>query len=149
MAIADTQSQPETKTPNFFGSLFASKPSGNTEIKTTGSKSAEKKSDSAIDKMARLVGLRGSEEKPAEPQKPKPAAQPASATSNGAIRPKPAEPAPVKTAEVPAPQPAAAQWPAPPAAPEPARAHANNSALSGAAPVVPAGSFDSRWPAFR
>jgi hypothetical protein len=161
MAIADTSSStPQTtaKPTNFFSSLFASKSS---ETKAAETKATEKKSDGALDRMARLVGLRKgepkTENKPADAAKPKPAAakpaQPAPSTANGAIRPKPAE-APVKTAEAqpPAPAPAASNPfpPAPQRAPAPAAAApANGGGLSGAAPVVPSGNFDSRWSAFR
>jgi hypothetical protein len=128
---------------NFFGSLFSS--------------NSEKKSEGGtIDRMAKLIGLRGSEDnKPAAAAKPKAepkaapvrhAAKPAQTTSsNGAIRPKPAEhkPAEQKPAEhKPAesePVKTAGQRPAAPA----------NGAIAGAAPVVPAGTFDSRWSAFR
>ncbi|MBX9842931.1 MAG: murein L,D-transpeptidase [Xanthobacteraceae bacterium] len=156
MAIADTTSSaPQTtaKPTNFFSNLFASK----SETKAAETKATEKKSDGAIDRMARLVGIRRDEPKAAEAAKPKPAAakpaQPAPSAANGAIRPKPAE-APVKTAEAQAPIPApAASNPFPPApaaqrAPA-ATAPAGSSGLSGAAPVVPSGNFDSRWSAFR
>jgi murein L,D-transpeptidase YafK len=155
MAIAETSSSnPQTtaKPTNFFSSLFASKPA---ETKAADTKAAEKKNEGAIDRMARLVGLRKDEPKAAEAAKPKPpaAAKPAQPTANGAIRPKPAEAAPVKTAEAQSPAPApAASNPFPPAAqraPAPAAtAPANSGGLSGAAPVVPSGNFDSRWSAF-
>ena len=157
MAIAETSSpapQTNAKPTNFFSSLFASKSS---ETKPAETKPAEKNSDGAIDRMARLVGLRKDEPKPAETAKPKPAAakpaQPAPSAANGAIRPKPAE-ASVKTAEAQTPVAApAASNPFPPApqrAPAAAApAPASSSGLSGAAPVVPSGNFDSRWSAFR
>jgi hypothetical protein len=160
MAIADT-SATETKSPlakpsGFFASLFASK-SSTTETKTVEAKPAEKKSGGAIDRMAKLVGLRNGDAKPAaaDAAKPGAAAKPAQAAANGAIRPKPAEAAPVKTAEAQSAPPATAgqsPWPAVPApqrAPAPAPAPANNGGISGAAPVVPAGNFDNRWSGFR
>jgi murein L,D-transpeptidase YafK len=166
MAIAEPNSTPAPtlfdKPASFFASLFASKSQASTETKTktVEAKPAEKKSGGAIDRMARLVGLRSDEAKPAaaEATKPKPAAKPAQAAANGAIRPKPADAAPVKTAEAQNPQPATSgqsspsPWPAVPTpqrTPAPAPAPANNGAISGAAPVVPAGNFDNRWSAFR
>ena len=159
MAIAEPGSvtpQTTAKPTNFFASLFASKSS---ETKATAeAKPRENKSDGAIDRMARLVGLRKDEPKAADAPKTKPAAtaataKPTQATANGAIRPKPAE-TQVKTAEAQAPAPApAASNPFPPAptaqrAPAAAPAPAGGG-LSGAAPVVPSGNFDSRWSAFR
>ncbi len=142
LAIAETAPpapQPAAKSSgsSMFGSLFSS-----------GSKSADAKpADSALDRMARLVGLRSdkdtktAEAAPPPTPKPKPAAKPASATSNGAIRQKPAEAAPVQTAEpkAPAGAVAAARPQTPPA----------GTAMTGAAPVVPTGNFDNRWSAFR
>jgi murein L,D-transpeptidase YafK len=139
MVPASTPSEPKS---NFFGNLFASK-----------SDTTDKKDEPGfMDKMARTMGLRGSEPKtaaatPAPPPAPKPrvaVARPAAAKStstNGAIRPKPAEES--KTAA----QQPATQQPAPSAS---ARQQvASPGAIAGAAPVVPAGSFDSRWSAFR
>ncbi len=169
MAIADTissESQASSKPMGFFASLFSSKAS---ESKTAETKQADKTSGSPIDRMARLIGLRKDEAKPEaakDAAKPKPAAKPVQAASNGAIRPKPADAAPVKTAEAhasqQAPQPTSAAqspWPAVPApqraaAPAAPAAQANNQpnsngAITGAAPVVPAGNFDNRWSAFR
>jgi hypothetical protein len=111
--------------------------------------------------MARMVGLRKDDAKAADTKTAeanKVAAKPVQATSNGAIRPKSAETPSVKTAEAHAPQPAPAASPSPwPAAPAPQRAPAapaapaanNNGAISGGAPVVPAGNFDNRWSGFR
>ena len=161
MAIAEpgsTATQTTAKPTSFFSSLFASK----TETKAAETKPAEKKSDGAIDRMARLIGLRKDEAKPdaAKPDaaKTKPAAtaaRPAPATANGAIRPKPADTS-VRTAEAQgqAPAPAAAAPSAsnpfpPPPAPQRTPAPANGGGLNGAAPVVPSGGFDSRWSAFR
>ena len=121
---------------------------------------AEKNSDGAFDRMARMFGLRGSDPEPAaapEPMpapKPRPAARPVHEAAHGAIRPKPAEAAePIRAAEsrpaaVPVSAPAPA--PAPVAAPRPAPAQPPTAtAMNGAAPVVPTGSFESRWSAFR
>ena len=75
--------------------------------------------------------------------KPKPAAKPTSLASNGAIRAKQAEAQPVKTTEAQAPAPGA--WtPARPRQHRPA-----STAMNGAAPVVPTGTFDNRWSGFR
>ena len=138
--------KPSSNSGGLFGSLFASK-SSDTKTDTSGS---------AIDRMARLVGLR-SDDKDAKPvaapaPKPKPAAKPTSVASNGAIRSKPAEATPVKTteAQAPAPAPAPAAAAPAPAAAAPARAAAPAStAMNGAAPVMQTGSFDSRWSGFR
>jgi murein L,D-transpeptidase YafK len=153
MAIAQQEpppAKPATTTGSLFGNLFSSKSSN----------AAEKKDDTPIDRMARLIGIGGSDTKAKETAavpapKPKPAAQPTRVASHGAIRPKAVEAEPIKPAQ--APQPAAVPaeapkpaWPAPPqtaAAPRP-QATAT-TAMSGAAPVVPAGTFDSRWSAFR
>ena len=157
MAIAETRSQAAGKggtSNSLFGGLFSPK---STETKPAETKTAEK-SDSAIDRMARLVGLRGND-KPAEAvPKPKPAAKPTNVASHGAIRPKQAEAepvkpaAPAKTAEPIKTTEAQAQAPIAPAATAatPARVAAPAStAMNGAAPVVQTGSFDSRWSGFR
>jgi murein L,D-transpeptidase YafK len=150
MAIAETRSQAAGKWGNsnsLFGGLFSPKSTETAE-----------KSDSAIDRMARLVGLRGND-KPAEAvPKPKPAAKPTNVASHGAIRPRQAEAepvkpaAPAKTAEPIKTTEAQAQAPVAPAATAatPARVAAPaNTAMNGAAPVVQTGSFDSRWSGFR
>jgi hypothetical protein len=154
MAIADTassespgQSQSTSKPLGFFSSLFGSKTETKpAETKTVEAKPAEKKGG-AIDRMSRMVGLRKDDANAKTTDAAKPA------TSNGAIRPS------VKTAEAHAPQPAPAAasqspWPAAPqrtAAPAAPAAPAanNNGAISGGAPVVPAGNFDNRWSGFR
>jgi murein L,D-transpeptidase YafK len=158
MAIAETKSQSAGKWGNnstLLGSLFSSK---SAETKPADTKTTDK-NDSAIDRMARLVGLRGNDKdtkttEAAAAPKPKPAAKPTTVASHGAIRSKPAEAEPVKTAE-----PAKATEPVktteaqaqPPAATvTPARAQAPAStAMNGSAPVMPGGNFDSRWSGFR
>jgi hypothetical protein len=149
--VASTEPMVPASTPsesksNFFGNLFASK-----------SDKTEKKDEPGfMDKMARTMGLRGSEPKtaavtPAPPPAPKPrvavakpaAAKPAPA-ANGAIRPKPVE-GPKTVGQQPASQQPAASVPSAPAQQQAASA----GAIAGAAPVVPAGSFDNRWSAFR
>ena len=159
MAIADSTATPSllAKPASFFASLFGSKSQASTETveaKTSATKPAEKKSGGAIDRIAKLVGVRNSEAKPApaEAAKPGPAAKSVPAAANGGTRPKPADAAPVQTAEARNPQPATSGQSSPspwPAVPAPAPAAANNGAISGAAPVVPAGNFDNRWSAFR
>jgi murein L,D-transpeptidase YafK len=122
-----------TSTGNFFSGLFSSKSS---DAKSEGG---------TMDRMAKLIGLRGSDAdaKPAaappapkpRPAATRPAAKPAQAAAPGAIRPAPVQPAPpAQTAERPAATPAMATA---------------GGAIAGAAPVVPAGSFDNRWSAFR
>ena len=71
-----------------------------------------------------------------------PVAKPTSVASNGAIRTRQAEAQPIKTTEAQAPA-------APPPAAPAAVAAPTNTAMSGAAPVVQTGSFDSRWSGFR
>jgi murein L,D-transpeptidase YafK len=140
-AAKPSSSSNSSSSGSLFGSLFAS---NSTET-----------SGGAIDRVARLVGLR-SDDKDAKPvaapaPKPKPAAKPTHVASHGAIRSKQAEATPVKTteAQTPAPAPAASAAAAPPAA-APARAAAPAStAMNGAAPVMQTGSFDSRWSGFR
>jgi hypothetical protein len=143
-ATTPAAAKPSSGSGGLFGSLFASK--------STDTKPAEP-GGSAIDRMARLVGLRGNdkETKAAEappPPKPKPAAKPTSVASHGAIRPRQAEAEPVKTTEAQAPAASAAPAAAPVRAAVPAAAPAN-TAMNGAAPVVQTGSFDSRWSGFR
>jgi murein L,D-transpeptidase YafK len=137
MAIAEpgpTASQPASKPTGFFASLFSSK-SDKAEEKVESPKSG-----GAIDRMARAVGLKKDKPKAAEATpvaKPKPATKQASITTHGAIRPEPAKPAESpKTQQATATTPVATQAPA-------------STAMSGAAPVVPTGSFDTRWSAMR
>ena len=106
--------------------------------------------DGTLERMARLVGLRGNDtetkkvETPPAP-KPKPAAaKPTSVASHGAIRTRQAEAQPIKTTEAQAPAASAAAAPAQTAVAAPA-----TTAMSGAAPVVQTGNFDSRWSGFR
>jgi murein L,D-transpeptidase YafK len=141
MAIAETKpaTSPSARSSSgsLFGSLFSSK--------TAEAKPAEPKSEGTLDRMARLVGL-GRKETPAATAthapvpKPKPAAKPTSLASNGAIRAKQPEAQPIKTTEAQAPAPGAVA----PAAAAPA-----STAMNGAAPVVPTGTFDNRWSGFR
>jgi murein L,D-transpeptidase YafK len=122
---------------NFFGSLFSSSSKPASDKKDT-----KDTSPGPLDRMAKLIGLRGSDPDPTPPAaaSAKPKQKPAH-SSPGAIRPKPVESEPVKTAD--------AQKPAPAPAPAPAAAAPATAALSGAAPTVPAGSFESRWQGFR
>jgi hypothetical protein len=141
-ANATAPSNSSATSGNFFSNMFSSS-SGD--------------DNSMIDRAAKLIGLGGADEKPAaaapsakpKPQPrvaarhaPKPAPKPAAAqssstgsgSSNGAIRPQPAQ----------------AEWPKPAATQQTASpAPAGNGAIAGAAPVVPAGTFDNRWSAFR
>jgi murein L,D-transpeptidase YafK len=134
-----------------FGNLFSS------DNDSANKKSASKKEDSALDRMARFIGLGGSEPDAAASEtvpapKPKPAAKPAHAAAPGAIRPKPTNIERAKASDTPRPVQVASPAAAPAAVvAEPVRAPVQPAAsgLSGAAPVVPAGTFDSRWSAFR
>jgi hypothetical protein len=135
MAIAEPEpapAKPAAQSGNLFGSLFSSG-------------GAAKKDNALLDHMARLVGLRSADAAPAKAKaapapKPKPAARPTRVASHGAIKPKPAEPA------LPKPAVAQAEAPVPVRAPAPAP---TASAMNGAVPVVPAGSFESRWSTLR
>ena len=157
MAIAETK--PAAKSGGtLFGGLFASKSSD--------SKSSEQ-SDTAIDRMARLVGLRGNKDtaETTPAPKSKPAAKPTHVASHGAIRPKTPEAKAaesVKTAEPPkAAEPIRTAEPAKKVepvrtteaqAPAPARAQTaptTGTAMNGSAPVMQGGNFDSRWSGFR
>jgi murein L,D-transpeptidase YafK len=148
---ASASTKPATTT-GLFGSLF----SFNSDTDEAKKNSAAKKESGAIDRMARLIGLRGSDSDGSEATpapKPKPAVRSA-VTAPGAIRPRPATAEPAKPAEPARPiQVAAPAAPAPafpaPAPPTAAPAQAASNTLSGAAPVVPTGTFDSRWSAFR
>jgi hypothetical protein len=167
MAIAEpeTPAAKPAASGGLFGSLFSTKSAS----------ASESKSESPFDRMASFIGLGGSEPKnatkaplarqaaAATAPKPKPATsktqavtQPATrVASHGAIRPKPAadaEPEPARSAE--AARPAPSPWPAvvPPTttAQSPVQAPAPaGTAMNGAAPVVPTGTFENRWSAFR
>jgi len=149
MAIAESE-KPASRATSFFGSLFSSK--SDKPAEPAAEKPAEKKPP-LLSRMATMVGLRKSDSKEAAPSKdaaPKPQTRVA---THGAIKSKTAEATPPKSAEAKAePQPAAAPaaWPAAAAAPAPAPTPAPAStAMSGAAPVVPTGTFDSRWSGMR
>ena len=121
-------------TGSLFSGLFSSKPTAT----TTAAPPTPATNDGPIDRVAKLIGLRGAEQTPTPPAavppaKPKVVARTTNAPAPGAIRPKPAEAKPVVQAETPTPA-------APAAAP---------ATWAGAAPTVPAGSFESRWQAFR
>jgi murein L,D-transpeptidase YafK len=141
MAIAEPEQQPPQATSSsLFGGLFAS--------------------DSTV---GRWIGLRASDPPPAQTQakvapqpkaKPKPPAQATHVASHGAIRPKVAD----KSVDNPSDKIAGTSDPAPTAPPKPgaivstgaapARTPAPppaSSAMNGSAPVVPTGTFDSRW----
>ncbi len=109
--------------------------------------SGKKSDDGMVDRAAKLIGLKSDDAKAAPAAKPKaepkvavarpaapkpaPAASNGTTSSNGAIRPKPADAEPARTT----------------AAPQPAPS--GSGAIAGAAPVVPTGTFDTRWSAFR
>ena len=146
MAIAESE-KPASRATSFFGSLFSSK--SDKPAEPAAEKPAEKKPP-LLSRMATMVGLRKSDSKEAAPSKdaaPKPQTRVA---THGAIKSKTAEATPPKSAEAkaepqpPAPWPAAAAASAPAPAPAPA-----STAMSGAAPVVPTGTFDSRWSGMR
>lgn len=160
VATAEPAAKPAAKSSGMWGNLFTSGSSDDSNKK--GAAKDTKKDDGPLDRMKRFMGLRGSDTEAtaeaAPAPKPKPAAKPVHTAAPGAIRPKPVEAAPAKTepvrsAEAQRPAPAASAFPPP--APAPARpqaqaqAQAQASGMTGAAPVVPAGTFDSRWQAFR
>jgi hypothetical protein len=142
-AAPETPQQPPqggVNAGNLFGSLFSSSPKS-ADAKT------EKKDDGPLDRVARFMGLRGSDPAPAtEPAsapKPRPAAKPAHQPAPGAIRPAPV----VAAAAAPAPAPTPA--PVRTAETQPVLTVAPSNTISGAAQALPAGSFESRWSAFR
>jgi murein L,D-transpeptidase YafK len=136
-AVAEPETppaKPASRSGSLFGRLFSS----------NSDKAAEKKDDPKTSE--------------APTPKRKPAAAQAQVASRGAIRPMPAE-APAETPP-PAPKPDATKpgaIQAQPVFPEPPRPAASRppaqapttTAMSGSAPVVPAGTFDSRWSGFR
>jgi hypothetical protein len=143
---APEPAKPAAKTNNAFGGLFA----------TGSAETASKNNESPLDRMARFMGLRSADAATASQDKaPAPKSRPTNgavrAASHSVIRAKPHDAAsgkPIAT-QNPAPPPASAPAPAQTAsAAQPAATPANTS-MSGAAPVVPAGSFESRWSAFR
>jgi murein L,D-transpeptidase YafK len=128
-------SQPPAAESNVFSNLFGS--------------GSDAKSESALDKMGKLLGLRKSDsDVPPPPPKPKPEAKPrpalaaAPAPARPALPPK-REPPPQRVAAAPA-QPAAAAAPQ-----EPAKPTTPTAVMSGAQPVLSGGTFESRWGAFR
>jgi murein L,D-transpeptidase YafK len=132
---------------NLFGNLFSSgskpAPAAAPAKKDAGAKEGAKQ-DGPLDRMAKFMGLRGSDPAPAQAEappapKPRPAARTQTA-NHGAIRPVAAA-----TAPAPAPEPVRTAQTQPAAAP----VSAPIGTMSGAAAPVPAGSFDSRWQAFR
>jgi murein L,D-transpeptidase YafK len=158
--------QTSSKPANLFGSLFSS--GSATE--------SEKKTENPIDRMARFMGLRGSDPEPKVAAVPSPKPKPRTAirgtrtAAHGAIRATPVaterhatEPARTAVAARSVPVPPAAPAPAPqrtasPFPPPPAPAQAKKQeqaqaqaepAMKGAAPVVPAGTFSNRWSTFR
>jgi murein L,D-transpeptidase YafK len=169
-AVQSATEEPPSGTRNLFGGLFSS------------NSADDNKTPTPIDRMARLIGLRGSDPEPATAAnvpapRPRPAIRQAStqpgaarpaapSANNGAIRPRqsdnaeparalaatptqtavawPEPPAPPRAQPQPAPQAQASAQPRTQAAPPPA-----NGSLRGAAPVVPSGSFENRWSAFR
>jgi murein L,D-transpeptidase YafK len=149
---ATQPAKPASQSGNLFGNLFSW--NSGSEAKDPAKKDTAKKDEGPVDRMARLIGLSNSEPAPAAPERPKPTAKPATAAAPGAVRPKPAAPAattaaaePAKPTENPRPLQVAspAGAPAPVVAAAPAPAQPAGSSLSGAAPVVPAGTFDARW----
>jgi murein L,D-transpeptidase YafK len=145
MAIAEPE-KPAARSTSFFGSLFSFK--SDKPAEPPAEKPAEKKPP-LLSRMATMVGLKKPESKADSKADSKDAASKPQTrvATHGAIKSKTAEAMPPKPAEARAePQPAVA--PAPAAAPPPAQAPAS-SAMSGAAPVVPAGTFDGRWSGMR
>lgn len=141
--------KPAAHMSNAFGGLFA----------TGSARTASKNDESPLDRMARFMGLRGADAAPASQDKataakPKPpirAARADAAVTGGAKRAKPREVTPSQPAsgQTAASTPAAASMPTQTAAAGQPATTPPATAMNGAAPVVPAGSFESRWSAFR
>jgi hypothetical protein len=142
MAIAEPEAaaKPASKSSSFFGSLFSSKSEKPAEAPAE--QTAEKKHP-LLDRMARIVGLRKTDTAHTDAAKPKP---PTRVASHGAIKPKSAESRTVEAAP-PAAKPGAVQPQTD--AKGPAQQAPASTAMNGAAPVVPAGGFDSRWSGLR
>jgi murein L,D-transpeptidase YafK len=151
---APEPAQPAAVSGNLFGGLFA----------TGSAKTSSNNDETPLDRMARFMGLRSADAAPSAREvvptpRPKPATRAAHATPtapaapHGAIRAKSQGFVASKSAAAsqnPTPTPAAPAAPAPAqtAAAQPA-ATPSATSLNGAAPVVPAGTFESRWSAFR
>ena len=158
-AGASTDTQQPSAVGSFLGGLFGSKPAADqqTKVAATDANSQERGASSGgffsslFASNNSTTGMRGAE--PATtatvaPQQSKPASH-NEAASAAALRPKPrtepSKPEP-QVAEVAKPKPKAAQdKPQQEANANTPPAGNNGSALNGAQPVVPAGSFDSRW----
>jgi murein L,D-transpeptidase YafK len=135
-----------SNTGNMFTRLFSSEPA-QPEAKPK----AEAKSENGIDQVkssvSRLFGIGGDDKKPAAaPPPPKAAAVPAP-------RPAPAAKPPVAAANAtparPPQKPAQEEGQAVDSAPRTSTAANGQGLLNGAQPVVPTGSFDSRWSGLR
>ncbi|HMK70374.1 MAG TPA: murein L,D-transpeptidase family protein [Xanthobacteraceae bacterium] len=159
-AVADANASQPTLANRFFGGLFGSNKGAadsSTRVAATDSGSQERggagglfgglfSSNSSTQQANAAGALRGSEPATAAaaPQKAKPVAHNEIASAAG-LRPKP-------KAEASAPAPRSEPHETAAANPKPApqqeanaAAPAGNGVLNGAQPVVPAGSFDSRW----
>jgi hypothetical protein len=145
MSLASADSRPVSG--GLFSGLFSS--SGDS-AKSNDKSSSD--SPGVLDRMSRMVGLRGSEPDTTPTPKPK-AAKPAATqtasagtASAGAIRPKPPAPAQPgdKTASASKPAPSAPETPPPSQA-----SSANNASLMNGAQAPLPSSFDSRWNTMR
>jgi murein L,D-transpeptidase YafK len=146
--VASNEPAPQARS-GLFGNLFASNNSA-------------QPNEGVFSRMGRMIGLRGAEPQAAPQPAPKPAAAPRPAQT-AAARPSAPQPKPVPPQEA-APREQAAQAPAYPSAVRPqatppsqeaaaqqppARPANSASLMSGAQPVVPSSSFDSRWSGLR
>jgi len=157
--------------PNLFNNLFSGSDSSAQQSRTAASSGGDSSGGgNALSRVASWMGLRGSAETQ-RPAPPTPAAvsrtrrEPARATTPRPQRTATPTPVPVREAS------AAPAWPEPrpearppetgsnpqagteerrdPAATEPQRQNAPGATMAGAAPTIPAGSFDNRWVSFR
>jgi murein L,D-transpeptidase YafK len=151
LAIAEPEPAKSSGPGGLFGSLFSfGSAEAKDEKKEEKKKDEKKESRPLLNRMATMVGLGKSDAASAESKSKPPR------VAHGAIKPKPsdakptdakptdAKPTEAKTAETKPAEPA--RKPAQEAAAAPAPA---TTAMSGAAPVMPAGGFDSRWGGLR
>jgi murein L,D-transpeptidase YafK len=149
MSLASAESRPApAPSGGLFGGLFSSSGDNGNSGKSSDAGKSSGDSGSVLDRMSRMVGLRGSEPETTATPKPR-AARTTQTAAAGAIRPKPAQPpAPaqpdLKTTSVGATKPV----PSSTAAPAETPAQPSASLISGAQAPLPS-SFESRWNTMR
>jgi murein L,D-transpeptidase YafK len=146
--VADNSQTKSGSEPSFasklFGNLFSSSDSKASQTKVAAAEPAPQPQGSFLDRLSRSMRLRGSEPEPAPAPAAAPAPKPKHVTptqtaSAAAIRPK--SKSEVQEAEAPK----ASAYARPRQEANADAKSANGAVLSGAQPVMPSGSFDSRW----